>query len=78
MSRAICAIVWEVVWKNRWVFPALLLLWAIGGLMAYVHDAPPDVWWAGNPFWSALLAFFTSLLLIFSPFTLMEGHGGGG
>jgi len=75
MSRAIHAIVWEILWKNRWVFPALVLLWAIGALMAYVHKAPPDSWWAGNPFYTALLAFFASLPLVFSPFTLMEGHG---
>jgi len=76
MSRAIRAIVWEILWKNRWAFPVLVLLWAYGLLMAYVHKAPPDVWWAGSPFLTALLAFFASLLLVFAPFTLMEGHGG--
>jgi len=76
MSRAVRAIVWEILWKNRWAFPVLFLLWAYGVLMAYVHKTPPDVWWAGSPFLSALLAFFASLLLVFSPFTLMEGHGG--
>jgi len=76
MSRTIRAIVWEILWKNRWAFPLLFVLWAYGLLMAYVHKAPPDVWWAGNPFLTALLAFFVSLLLVFAPFTLMEGHGG--
>jgi len=75
MSRAIRAIIWEVLWKNRWAFPVLLLLWGIGGLMAHVHKSPPDAWWAGNPFYSAQLAFFCSVVMVFAPFTLMEGHG---
>lgn len=57
MSRAICAIVWEVLWKNQWAFPVLLLLWGVGGLMAHVHKSPPDAWWTGNPVYSALLAY---------------------
>jgi hypothetical protein len=75
MSRAIRAIVWEILWKNRWVFPVLSALWVYGALMAYVHKAPPDAWWAEHPFGNALMAFLASLPLLYSPFTLMEGHG---
>jgi len=75
MSRAIRAITWEILWKNRWAFPLLFVLWAYGTLMAYVHKAPPDAWWAEHPFGNAVLAFLASLPLVYSPFTLMEGHG---
>ena len=77
MYAAIRALCWELVWKNRVVFPALLLLLLYGVTAAcMLSQADPDVWWAGYVRGSALVAFFTSVVLGYGLFSLMETYEG--
>ncbi|HOW68276.1 MAG TPA: hypothetical protein P5186_23300 [Candidatus Paceibacterota bacterium] len=77
MNTAILAIFWELVWKNRVIFPALLLLLFMGGgLASALSHAAPDAWWIGQARGATLAAFLASLLLGMAPFTLMENQAG--
>jgi hypothetical protein len=75
MKTAPRALVWELVWKNRVVIPALALLLILGGALAFtVRQAPPDAGWGNDLRSIGVVAFLTSLLLTFGSFTLMESH----
>jgi len=75
MRTALHALVWELVWKNRAVIPALALLLILGGALAVtVRQAPPDAAWGNDLRSIGVVAFLTSLLLTFGSFTLMESH----
>jgi hypothetical protein len=77
MKTAIRALCWELIWKNRVVFPALALLLAFGAASSVMcAHAAPDVWWASYVRGSVLVAFFASVLLGYALFTLMESHAG--
>ena len=77
MKTAIRALCWELIWKNRVVFPALALLLAFGAVSSVLClRAAPDVWWASYVRGSILVAFFASVLLGYALFTLMESNEG--
>ena len=74
--KIINALIWELAWKNRLVFPALLLALVLGaGLALALNYAPADVWWAKYVRGTAFVTFLGSVLLAFAPFTLMDSHG---
>ena len=80
MIQTIRALVWEICWKNRILAPALALLLGLGAWMisrvlnAIAEGLPIDA--SYYPLHVALLAFMASLVLVFSPFTLLESHSG--
>jgi hypothetical protein len=75
-QKVLGALLWELVWKNRIVIPALLVFVALGGgLVLAVDNAPPDVWWSSYARGSGCILFLSSILLAFAPFTLMDNHG---
>lgn len=77
MKSPVQALFWEMTWRNWVVFPALILFLMGGLLLAQaLHLAAPDAWWMGYARGTAITLFFTSVLLAFAPFTLMESHGG--
>jgi uncharacterized membrane protein len=77
MNTAIRALIWEQVWRNRIVFPALALLLALGGGFAYAQaHAAADLWWVKSAHQTVIFTFLASLLIGFAPFTLMESHSG--
>lgn len=76
LHKAIHALLWELLWKNRVVFPALLVFLAVGaGLAVLFQHAPPGVWWGKYARGAAGFTFAGSILLAFAPFTLMDSHG---
>lgn len=77
MKSPLQALFWEMTWRNWVVFPALLLFLAGGLLLGQaLRQAVPDAWWIGYARGTTVTLFFTSVLLAFAPFTLMESHGG--
>ena len=75
-SQVVQALVWELVWKNRVVVPALGAFLAIGfGLSQAVLHADPMAWWANYARGIGFITFLASILLTFAPFTLMDNHG---
>ena len=77
MKYSFQALVWEQVWKNRIVFPMLVLLLILGAWLTHLlAGADPGVWWLPTAQRTLLTAFFASVLLSFAPFTLMESHHG--
>jgi hypothetical protein len=77
MHTAIRALFWEMVWKNRIVFPALGIFICLGAaLSSPLREATSDTWWAGYARGAIVAAFLGSLLLGFAPFTLMDSQGG--
>lgn len=80
MFRSLRALLWEILWKNRIVAPALAVLFGVGvwmistviraqaaGLSEQASYYPRSI---------AVMAFLASLLLIYAPFTLMESQSG--
>lgn len=77
MRSVIRALIWEQAGKNWIVFPILVVLLIAGTVLTYAQiHAATGVWWAGFARGTAAVTFFTSLLLGFAPFTLMESHSG--
>lgn len=77
MKTPALALLWELGWKNRVVFPLLLVLFVLGaGLAHALAHASPNAWWLGYANGSLISALLASLLLGFAPFTLMESHHG--
>lgn len=77
MISALRALLWEQIWKNRVVFPALALMLLLGALLASaLHNAPPDLWWIRYARGIVVVAFLASVLLGFALFSLMESHHG--
>ncbi len=77
MNTIVRALIWELVWKNRVVFPALVLLFAVGAALgAAVSQAPPDAAWTRSAVSWLLVTFLASVFLGFAPFTLMESQEG--
>lgn len=77
MKSPIQALIWEQVWKNRIVFPALAVLMALSATLAHaLNGAPSDAWWRGHATGLVVGSFLASLLLVFAPFTLMESSEG--
>lgn len=80
MFRPVRALLWEILWKNRIVAPALAGLFGIGVWMIsaaiQAHSAGLPEQASYYPRSIAMMAFVTSLLLIYAPFTLMEGQSG--
>lgn len=68
------ALIWEQVWRNRLVFPALGLLLAVGAVLTF--SRMPDV--SSGPYvrQAAFVAFLISLLLGYVPFALVESQQG--
>lgn len=71
---SLATLLWEIAWKNRILPPALGVLLAVGGIVAgkISDQTGPRV---ESLQVTGLVAFLSSLLLAFSPFTLMESHG---
>jgi hypothetical protein len=77
MKTPVRALLWEVVWKNRVIYPALLVLLAFGAVSAFLlSGAQPQDTWANQLRGAAFFAFLASLLLGYAPFTLMESNAG--
>jgi hypothetical protein len=78
MTTTLRALLWEIAWKNRVVFPALLVLFglAVGLAVAGGMHAEEQPWWLGYARGIMLFAFLASLLLAYAPFTLMESQPG--
>jgi hypothetical protein len=77
MKAAFQIVFWEILWKNRVVFPALVFLLLLGaGLARAATLAPADAWWLAEARSLTLMAFLISALLGFAPFILMESSGG--
>jgi hypothetical protein len=77
MKAALNAVIWEIFWKNRVVFPALLALLGAGAVSAWTaSQAPAGAAWLAPARTLAIMAFLTSVLVGFAPFTLMESSGG--
>jgi hypothetical protein len=68
------ALIWEQVWRNRLVFPALGLLLALGAVLTF-SQMPEG---SSGPYLrqAAFVAFLISLLLGYVPFALVESQQG--
>jgi hypothetical protein len=77
MKTAMGSLLWEVVWKNRVIYPALLVLVAFGAVSSFlISGAQPQDGWANQLRGAVFCAFLASLLLGYAPFTLMESSAG--
>jgi len=77
MKAALHVLLWDLVLKNRVVFPALALLLVLGVTIAqFCAHAAPDAWWLGHARGVVAFSFFASMLLGLAPFLLMESQGG--
>jgi hypothetical protein len=77
MKTTIRALGWELIWKNRVVFPALALLLAFGAISSIaIAHAAPESWWINYLRGSVFVAFLTSIILGYALFTLMENNPG--
>lgn len=77
MKAALNTVVWDILWRNRLVFPVLALLLALAAGLAWATSmAPPDAWWVKPAGPITAVAFVASLFLGVAPFTLMESQGG--
>ena len=65
---------WEIAWKNRILAPALGVLLALGAVLARMASGQSGPR-ADSLQLMGFVIFLSSLLLAFSPFTLMESHG---
>jgi hypothetical protein len=77
MKAAINAVIWDVFWKNRVVFPVLGLLLAVAaGLGFAIRQAAEGASWPENAKGVVVFCFLLSVLLSFAPFMLVENSGG--
>ncbi len=77
MKTAFHVVIWEILWKNRLVLAALIILFGLGGSLALAAaNAAPDVAWLPGARRIAIVSFLASMFLGFAPFSLMETHGG--
>jgi hypothetical protein len=77
MKAAFYAVVWEILWKNRLVLVALLVLLGLGGVLAVTAaHADPDAAWIPRARNVTILAFLISMFLGVAPFSLMETQSG--
>jgi hypothetical protein len=77
MRAALRAVYWEVIWKNRAVFPTVGVLLAVSAVLAWAaSQAPPGTAWPTEASRLVLMMFLISVLISFAPFTLMESSGG--
>ncbi len=71
---SLATLAWEIAWKNRILPPALAVLLALGAVLARMVSGQSGPR-AESLQVMGLVIFLSSLLLAFSPFTLMESHG---
>ncbi|MHB9008759.1 MAG: hypothetical protein ACYDC1_17750 [Limisphaerales bacterium] len=77
MKSALHTLYWEILWKNRFVFGALLLLLGFAAAVAWAaQNAAPEAAWLARGERFIVMAFLTSMLLGTAPFLLMESQGG--
>jgi hypothetical protein len=80
MFRPVRALFWEILWKNRIVAPALVVLFGIGAWMISATIRAHAAGLADQadyyPRSIAFLSFLASLFLIYAPFNLMESQSG--
>jgi hypothetical protein len=77
MKTALHVLLWDLVLRNRVVFPALAVLLVLGAAVAYCcGHAAPDAWWLGKARGVVACSFLASVLLGVAPFLLMESQGG--
>ncbi|MCL4177140.1 MAG: hypothetical protein KJ072_05280 [Verrucomicrobia bacterium] len=77
MKMALNVAVWELLWKNRLVFAALIALLGLGGVMTFAAaHAAPDAYWLPRARSITMVSFLASMFLGFAPFSLMETPGG--
>ncbi len=71
------ALAWELLWKNRVLLPALLIVWGAGAWLAHVVAGAPPSDHGMIPYRQAgVVLWLASLMFGFAPFTLMDSHGG--
>ena len=77
MKAAFNTFYWEILWKNRLVFVALVMLFFLGATLAWASlHAASDAWWLEPAGRATVVAFLVSLFLGVAPFTLMETQAG--